>query len=85
MIDTELLRLDRRLPGLDTTLRNELARTLRRVVDKLLHTPTVRIKQLAQTGDDTVYTDALRELFDLKPHTSTALTTTPRTTSPATP
>ena len=85
MIDTELLRLDRRLPGLDTTLRNELARTLQRVVDKLLHTPTVRIKQLAQTGDDAVYTDALRELFDLKPHTSTALTTTLRTTSPATP
>jgi glutamyl-tRNA reductase len=36
-----------------------------RVVEKLLHTPTVRVKQLALGPDGDAYADALRELFDL--------------------
>jgi glutamyl-tRNA reductase len=50
VVDVELGRLDGRLPGLDSAVRTELTRTVRRVVDKLLHAPTVRIKQLAESG-----------------------------------
>ena len=39
VVEAELLRLDNRLPGLDSTHRDEVARTVRRVVDKLLHAP----------------------------------------------
>ena len=51
MIDAELLRLDSRLPELDAGVREEFARTVRRVVDKLLHTPTVQVKRLAEGPD----------------------------------
>jgi glutamyl-tRNA reductase len=76
VVNGELLRLDGRLPGLDTAVRHELARTVRRVVDKLLHTPTVRVKQLAEVGDGTPYVDALRELFELDPQTAATITAT---------
>jgi glutamyl-tRNA reductase len=67
VVDTELLRLEHRLPGLDDVQRDEVARTVRRVVDKLLHAPTVRIKQLAVAPGGDTYTEALRELFELDP------------------
>lgn len=67
VVDAELLRLDHRLPELDGSVREEVGRTVRRVVDKLLHAPTVRVKQLAAETDDTDYANALRELFCLDP------------------
>jgi glutamyl-tRNA reductase len=65
VVDAELLRLSSRLPDLDTRERAEVARTVRRVVDKLLHGPTVRVKELAATPGDTDYAGALRALFGL--------------------
>ncbi|MGH3633936.1 glutamyl-tRNA reductase [Mycobacterium sp.] len=65
VVEAELLRLDNRLPGLDTAQRDEVAHTVRRVVDKLLHAPTVRIKQLASAPGGDSYAEALRELFEL--------------------
>ncbi|OBI41341.1 glutamyl-tRNA reductase [Mycobacterium kyorinense] len=65
VVEAELLRLDNRLPGLEATHRDEVARTVRRVVDKLLHAPTVRIKQLASAPGGDSYAEALRELFEL--------------------
>ncbi|MEB4332074.1 glutamyl-tRNA reductase [Mycobacterium ulcerans] len=65
VVEAELLRLDNRLPGLDSAERDEVARTVRRVVDKLLHAPTVRIKQLASAPGGDSYAEALRELFQL--------------------
>jgi glutamyl-tRNA reductase len=65
VVEAELLRLDHRLPGLEATQRDEVARTVRRVVDKLLHAPTVRIKQLASAPGGDSYAEALRELFEL--------------------
>lgn len=65
VVEAELLRLDNRLPGLETAQREEVARTVRRVVDKLLHAPTVRIKQLASAPGGDSYAEALRELFEL--------------------
>jgi glutamyl-tRNA reductase len=73
VVDAELLRLDGKLPELDLAVRGELARTVRRVVDKLLHTPTVRVKQFAETGGGQAYADALRELFGLDPQTAAAM------------
>ena len=73
VVDTELLRLEHRLPGLDDAQRGEVARTVRRVVDKLLHTPTVRIKQLAGAPGGDAYAEALRELFELDPQTVDAV------------
>ena len=65
MVDAELLRLSTRLPDLDTRARAEVARTVHRVVDKLLHEPTVRVKELASVPGDTDYAGALRALFGL--------------------
>jgi glutamyl-tRNA reductase len=67
VVEAELLRLDNRLPGLDIAQRDEVARTVRRVVDKLLHAPTVRVKQLASAPGGDSYAEALRELFELDP------------------
>ncbi|GAA2680949.1 glutamyl-tRNA reductase [Streptomyces aculeolatus] len=69
----EIARLEGRLPGLDERQRAEVAQTVRRVVDKLLHAPTVRVKELAATPGGAGYADALRELFDLDPATVDAV------------
>lgn len=73
VVDAEMVRLDQRLPQLPDDERAEVRRTVQRVVDKLLHTPTVRVKELA--GADASgpsgpadYAQALRQLFDLDPH-----------------
>jgi glutamyl-tRNA reductase len=73
VVAAELLRLESRLPELDAAVRAELAKTVRRVVDKLLHTPTVRIKELAAGPAGQAYADALRELFGLDPAMPAAL------------
>jgi glutamyl-tRNA reductase len=65
VVDAELLRLSTRLPDLDARARAEIARTVRRVVDKLLHEPTVRVKELAASPEGTDYAGALRALFGL--------------------
>jgi glutamyl-tRNA reductase len=67
VIDGELGRLDSRLPGLDSTVRREVADAVRRAVEKVLHAPTVRVKELAATPGGDQYASALRELFDLDP------------------
>lgn len=76
VVDAELLRMDSRLPDVDGKVRDELARTVRRVVDKLLHTPTVRVKELASGPGGAEYAEALRELFQLDPTAPTAITKT---------
>ncbi|MBO1337111.1 glutamyl-tRNA reductase [Streptomyces sp. VRA16 Mangrove soil] len=65
VVSSEIARLDGRLPGLDDKQRAEITQTVRRVVDKLLHAPTVRVKQLAAEPGGAGYADALRTLFDL--------------------
>ena len=75
VVEAELMRLDSRLPGLDDPQRDEVARTVRRVVDKLLHAPTVRVKQLASAPGGDSYAAALRELFELSPGSPAAVAT----------
>jgi glutamyl-tRNA reductase len=53
---------------------DEIAQTVRRVVDKLLHAPTVRVKELAGSPGGEEYAAALRVLFDLDPRAVEALT-----------
>ncbi|MGW6944691.1 glutamyl-tRNA reductase [Streptomyces xanthophaeus] len=69
VVAMEVARLDGRVPDLDERQRAEVTQTVRRVVDKLLHAPTVRVKQLASEPGGAGYADALRELFDLDPQT----------------
>ena len=47
VVDAELARLASRLPDLDPDVRAEVEHAVRRVADKLLHQPTVRVKELA--------------------------------------
>ncbi|MEB3020603.1 glutamyl-tRNA reductase [[Mycobacterium] crassicus] len=75
VVTAELLRLDHRLPDLGTAQREEVARTVHRVVDKLLHAPTVRVKQLASSPGGDSYAEALRELFELDPTAVDAVAT----------
>jgi glutamyl-tRNA reductase len=42
-------------------------------VDKLLHEPTVRVKQLAVADEGVTYAQALRELFNLDPRAAVAV------------
>ena len=73
VVDAELARLAGRMPDLDPAVRAEVESTVRRVVDKLLHTPTVRVKELAGAPGGDAYADALRALFDLDTGTDRAV------------
>jgi glutamyl-tRNA reductase len=55
------------LPDLSVAARAEVAQAVRRAVEKLLHAPTVRVKELANGPDGDGYAAALRILFDLDP------------------
>jgi glutamyl-tRNA reductase len=73
VVAAELTRLDARLPGLDARDRDEVQQTVRRVVDKLLHQPTVRVQELASGPEAVDYAAALRELFALDPQAVAAV------------
>ena len=80
VVAAELTRLEQRLPGdMSKNTRAEIQLTLHRVVEKLLHTPTVRVKELAGDGQGGDYALALRELFDLDPHDVAAVSVPPET------
>jgi glutamyl-tRNA reductase len=74
VVAAELERLWGRLSELTPEQRSEIEHTLRRVADKLLHEPTVRIKQFAGRIPDTSYAEALAELFALDPAAVEAVT-----------
>lgn len=63
--DDEIARALRRLGPLDER-EEQIVRVLgHRIVSKLLHWPTVRLKEFAENGDGHRYADALRDLFGL--------------------
>ncbi len=84
VVRSELERLGGRLPELEGRERVEVESTVRRVVDKLLHAPTVRVKELAESPDGDRYAEALHELFGLNRGAPGALSA-PATPSPARP
>ena len=65
VVEAEMARLATRLPGLDPVVRAEVEQAVRRVADKLLHQPTVRVKELANESGAVSYAAALAELFAL--------------------
>ena len=73
VVAAELNRFHGRTTGLDERTRAEVEQTVRRVVDKLLHEPTVRVKQLAVEDGGVTYAQALSELFNLDPRTAVAV------------
>jgi glutamyl-tRNA reductase len=74
IVDAEMGRLSARLPDLDPAVRSEVEHAVRRVADKLLHQPTVRVKELATETGTVSYATALAELFSLDPDAVTAVT-----------
>lgn len=74
VVDAELARLHGRLDGLDDRAQKEIARAMHRIADKLLHAPTVRVKELAGSPGADSYEAALRVLFDLDPGAVQAVT-----------
>jgi glutamyl-tRNA reductase len=79
VIEQELGRLNGRLPGIDDTVRHEVADAVRRAVEKVLHAPTVRVKELASMPGGDQYAAALRELFDLDPAAAESVTAVKKT------
>ncbi|MFS8477500.1 MAG: glutamyl-tRNA reductase [Micromonosporaceae bacterium] len=66
VVAAELQRLAHRRPDLTDEQRAEVAHTVHRVVRRLLHSPTVRARELAARPDGRAAAALLRELFDLQ-------------------
>jgi glutamyl-tRNA reductase len=61
----ELERFRAKLDALDPETRNAVDAVTQGIVNKLLHEPTVRLKDVAGTARGELYADALAALFDL--------------------
>jgi glutamyl-tRNA reductase len=73
VVAAELRRLVQRRPELTEEQRADVAHAIHRVVQRLLHSPTVRVRQLAAEPGGDQYAELLRQLFDLEvPHTTQA-------------
>ena len=66
VVAAELQRLAQRRPDLTDEQRAEVSRAVHRVVQRLLHSPTVRVRELAARPDGDRAAALLRELFDLE-------------------
>lgn len=66
VVAAELARLAQRRPDLTDEQRAEVAHAVHRLVQRLLHQPTVRIRQLAAEPGGQTYAAVLAELFDLQ-------------------
>lgn len=73
IIDAEYTRLVNKLgDDVSQDVQAEIRKSLNRTVDKILHNPTVRVKELALTETSTDYAAALSTLFDLTAATETS-------------
>ncbi len=61
----ELAKLEARLGRLSEAERRAVEAATAQIVNKLLHLPTVRMKQAAVTAEGVLYADAVRHLFGL--------------------
>ena len=62
IISEEIERIRRRV---DPDTAEEVAKSLNRVSNVILHTPSVRAQELARTGDFAEYTRAVHTLFGI--------------------
>lgn len=74
VVESEMERLTARLGDVEPTVLDEVRRTVHRVAEKLLHQPTVRVRELADASDGVSYATALAELFSLDPEAVSAVT-----------
>ncbi|GGD20397.1 glutamyl-tRNA reductase [Nocardioides daphniae] len=74
VVESELERLEARLGDADPEVIAEVRRTVHRVAEKLLHQPTVRVRELADEDGAVSYATALAELFALDPDAVQAVT-----------
>ena len=65
VVAAELARLRQRRPGLTDEERADVALTVHRIVQRLLHQPTVRVRELAAEPGGDHYAQVLRDLFGL--------------------
>lgn len=72
VVTAELRRLAQRRPDLSEEQRAEVAHSLQRVVKRLLHQPTVRVRQLAAEPGGETYTQLIRHLFELDTNSAQA-------------
>jgi glutamyl-tRNA reductase len=66
VVVAELRRLRQRRPDLTDDQHADVAHAVHRVVQRLLHLPSVRVRQLAAEPGGETYAEALRALFDLE-------------------
>jgi glutamyl-tRNA reductase len=70
----ELARFERQLERLPAAQRQAVASLTRSIVNKLLHTPVVRLKGYAQGPHGAAYVDVVRSLFGFESPQATAET-----------
>ncbi len=63
--DAEARRTLSKLGDLDAEQQEVVFRSARRMANKLLHEPTVRLKELAQKGDEEIPLEVFKEMFGL--------------------
>jgi glutamyl-tRNA reductase len=63
--EAELRKAEAALGRLDETQRRAVEAVTSQIVNKLLHMPTVRLKQAAVSADGVIYAETVRHLFDL--------------------
>jgi glutamyl-tRNA reductase len=64
--EAELRKADAVLRKLDESQRSAVESLTAQIVNKLLHLPTVRMKEAAAAADGVIYADAVRHLFGLE-------------------
>jgi glutamyl-tRNA reductase len=74
VVESETERLLGRLGDLPQDQVDQVRLALKRVADKLIHAPTVRVQQLVDGPAGLTYADALSDLFALDPATVDAVT-----------
>jgi len=85
VVAAELRRLAQRRPDLTDDQRAEVGHTVHRVVQRLLHSPTVRVRELAAEPGGDQYAALLRELFDLEVPVTSQVDTVPDLAPPGAP
>lgn len=73
VVGAEFERLMAKLPDVDDATAREIRRGLHRVAEKLIHAPTVRVKELSAEPEGLTYATALANLFALDPSTIEAV------------
>ncbi|KQY60404.1 glutamyl-tRNA reductase [Aeromicrobium sp. Root495] len=74
IVEAELSRLSNRLPDLSDDQAAQVRQAVKRVADKLIHAPTVRVQKLVDGPAGLTYADALADLFALDQATVESVT-----------